>query len=75
VFDGGTLEHIFDYPTAIKNCMKMVKPGGHLLLTTPANNWFGHGFYQFSPELFYSFVSFSFFYTRNSVWGGDKKSR
>jgi hypothetical protein len=53
VIDGGTLEHIFNYPTAIKNCMDMVQPGGHILLMTPANNFLGHGFYQFSPELFF----------------------
>ncbi|MDR2659605.1 MAG: hypothetical protein LBC27_06410 [Spirochaetaceae bacterium] len=56
VWDGGTLEHVFNYPTAIKNCMEMVKIGGHLILETPANNMFGHGFYQFSPELFFSLL-------------------
>ena len=25
VIDGGTLEHIFNFPIAISNCMKMVK--------------------------------------------------
>jgi hypothetical protein len=34
--------------------MEMVKPGGHLIVITPMNNYAGHGFYQFSPELFYS---------------------
>ena len=34
--------------------MEMVKVGGRLFVDSPANNWFGHGFYQFSPELFYS---------------------
>lgn len=53
VFDGGTLEHVFDFPTAIKNCMRMVKPGGRFVSVTTPNNWCGHGFYQFSPELFY----------------------
>jgi SAM-dependent methyltransferase len=56
VWDGGCLEHIFDFPVAIKNCMDMVKPKGHLILETPANNFFGHGFYQFSPELFFSLL-------------------
>lgn len=56
VWDGGTLEHIFNYPAALKNCMDMVKPGGHLILETPSNNCFGHGFYQFSPELFFSLL-------------------
>jgi SAM-dependent methyltransferase len=57
VIDSGTLEHIFDFPTAIRNCMKMVKPGGHFLSIAPCNNFMGHGFYQFSPELFYGVLS------------------
>lgn len=54
VIDGGTLEHIFNFPVALRNCMEMVAVGGHLLMITPANNFMGHGFYQFSPELFFS---------------------
>lgn len=57
VIDAGTLEHIFNFPTAIQNCMDMVEVGGHLLLMTPANNFMGHGFYQFSPELFFRVCS------------------
>ncbi len=57
IFDGGTLEHIFNFPVAIANCMKMVKTGGHFITCTPANNLCGHGFYQFSPELFYRVLS------------------
>jgi SAM-dependent methyltransferase len=57
VFDGGTLEHVFNFPQAIKNCMEMVAPGGHFLGITCANNFTGHGFYQFSPELFYRVFS------------------
>lgn len=53
VFDGGSLEHIFNFPTAIKNCMEMVEPGGDFIGCYPANNYMGHGFYQFSPELFF----------------------
>src|SRR3989344_105571 len=53
VIDSGTLEHVFNFPTAIANCMKMLKVGGTLFISTPANNYMGHGFYQFSPELFF----------------------
>lgn len=53
VIDAGTLEHVFNFPAAIANCMRMVAPGGHLLSVTVANNMTGHGFYQFSPELLY----------------------
>ncbi len=57
VFDGGSLEHIFNFPVAIKNCMEMVRVGGHFLAVTMANNYNGHGFYQFSPELFFRIFS------------------
>jgi len=53
VCDIGTLEHVFDFSTAIRNCMEMVRVGGHFLMLCPANNFFGHGFYQFQPELFH----------------------
>ena len=53
VVDGGTLEHVFDYPTALRNAMRMVRVGGHLILNAPVNNFPGHGFYQISPELFF----------------------
>jgi hypothetical protein len=57
VYDGGTLEHVFHYSIALKNAMELVRPGGHLLIQTPANNFFGHAFYQLSPELFFRALS------------------
>jgi len=57
VFDAGTLEHIFNFPVALRNCLSAVRVGGHFVGVTPGNNWFGHGFYQFSPELYYRAVS------------------
>jgi hypothetical protein len=78
VLDSGTLEHIFNFPNAIKNCMEMVRVGGHFVAITPANNFFGHGFYQFSPELYFSVLSpdngfemrtmMAFEETRRAVW-------
>ena len=53
VVDAGSLEHIFNVPVALESYMRMVKPDGRVILVTPANNYFGHGFYQFSPELFF----------------------
>jgi hypothetical protein len=53
VVEAGSLEHIFNFPVAIANLMKMVRVGGTVFLTTVANNLCGHGFYQFSPELIY----------------------
>jgi SAM-dependent methyltransferase len=56
VLDSGTLEHIFDFPTALRNSAQMVRPNGRFISITMANNFCGHGFYQFSPELFYRFL-------------------
>lgn len=57
VVDGGTMEHVFNYPQAIKNAMEMVEIGGHLIIITPGNGWCGHGFYQFSPCLFWDLLN------------------
>ena len=57
VIDGGSLEHVFNFPVAIASCMQMVRPGGSLFVFSMANNHMGHGFYQFSPELFYRVFS------------------
>ncbi|MBC7784520.1 MAG: hypothetical protein H7144_11845, partial [Burkholderiales bacterium] len=53
VFDGGSLEHVFNFPQALKSCMEMVRPGGHFVQVSNANNFMGHGFWQISPELIY----------------------
>ena len=54
VLDFGCLEHVFDFPTAWRNCVDLCRVGGHILHSLPANNLAGHGFYQFSPELFFN---------------------
>jgi SAM-dependent methyltransferase len=54
VLDFGCLEHVFDFPTAWRNCVDLCKVGGHIFHSLPANNLAGHGFYQFSPELFFN---------------------
>ena len=57
VVEGGTLEHVFNIATSLDNLMRMVKPGGHLLMALPTNDFAGHGFYQFSPELLFRALS------------------
>lgn len=57
IVDGGTIEHVFNFPNAIESCMRMLRIGGHYIGFTPANNSMGHGFYQFSPELYYRVFS------------------
>jgi hypothetical protein len=53
VFDGGTLEHVYNFPQAIVNVKRMLKLGGLFISVNAANNQLGHGLYQFSPELFW----------------------
>jgi len=73
IVDGGTIEHVFNFPVAVKNCMQMLRVGGHFIGFTPANNLCGHGFYQFSPELFFRVFSFKngFNIKLMAMHGGD----
>jgi hypothetical protein len=48
---------VYNFPQAIANCLELVRVGGHFAMITPANNYLGHGFYQFSPELIYRALS------------------
>lgn len=57
VCDGGTLEHVFNFPVALRSSMELLKKDGRIFIHTPVNNTSGHGFYQFSPELFYGALS------------------
>jgi hypothetical protein len=57
ILDGGTLEHIFNVPQALANVSGICADGGRILHVLPANNQCGHGFWQFSPELFLTLYS------------------
>lgn len=59
VFDGGTIEHVYDVPQAFRNVAALLKLNGLFLLVDAANNQLGHGLYQFSPELLTSAFSAS----------------
>lgn len=57
VLDFGCTEHIFDAAQSLRNIAAMCATGGMILHCVPANGFCGHGFYQFSPELFFSCYS------------------
>lgn len=57
VIDGGCVEHVFNVSQALRNCSLFLKPGGQVIHILPANNFCGHGFWQCSPELFFSLYS------------------
>ena len=52
IFDGGTIEHIFNIPQVCENIINMLNINGIYLCVTVNNNFSGHGIYQFSPEFF-----------------------
>lgn len=53
VIDIGTLEHVFNIGIAMKSMAEAVRVGGQFLCLNVANNHLGHGFWQFSPEVFF----------------------
>jgi hypothetical protein len=55
IYDGGTTEHIFNFPESLKNIYKMLKVGGIIMHVSPSNNYVDHGFYSFSPTIFYDY--------------------
>ena len=54
IYDGGTIEHIFNIPQVIENIIDMLDINGLFVSITCNNNFSGHGIYQFSPEFFLS---------------------
>lgn len=50
LIDIGSLEHVFDTRQCLENCLRMVAVGGHYLLHTPVNGYYGHGFHTFNPS-------------------------
>jgi hypothetical protein len=71
IIDGGTLEHIFNVPQALESVSKMCALGGQILHVLPANNLCGHGFWQFSPDLFLSLYSNANGYDETQVFLAD----
>lgn len=57
IVDAGTLEHVFDVRQSLTNLALLLRPGGRIVHISPANNYTNHGFYQFSPTLFFDYYS------------------
>jgi hypothetical protein len=54
IYDGGTIEHIYNIPQVFENIINLLEIDGIYCSVTCNNNFSGHGFYQFSPEIFLS---------------------
>jgi SAM-dependent methyltransferase len=68
VIDCGCLEHVYNAPQALKNVSQLCKIGGQIIHVLPANNFCGHGFWQFSPELFFSLYANANGYNETQVF-------
>jgi hypothetical protein len=55
IYDGGTTEHIFDFPESLRNIYRLLKVGGIVMHASPSNDYVDHGFYSFSPTVFYDY--------------------
>ncbi len=72
VLELGTLEHVFNFPAALKSCLERVELGGHYIAVSPVNNYVGHGFYQLSPELYFRALGEqNGFHVRCALWRSD----
>jgi SAM-dependent methyltransferase len=57
IFDGGTLEHIFNVPQALKNIFDLLSENGVIIHNVGSSNYVDHGFYSFSPTFFWDFYT------------------
>lgn len=71
VIDAGCLEHVYNIPQALLNVSSLTTSGGQIIHILPCNNFCGHGFWQFSPELFYSLYSKKNGYSNTEVFVVD----
>jgi len=81
IVDVGTMEHIFDISIALDNISKMLKRGGNVVMILPCSNCIDHGFYSFSPTLFFDyfgangFSNMSCYLREGSPYNCEKKGR
>jgi len=55
VIDGGTIEHVFHIPNALSNIHQLLTCHGRAIHVSPSSNHMDHGFYMFSPTLFWDY--------------------
>jgi hypothetical protein len=67
IYDGGTLEHIFNLPQVLCNLHLLLRDGGYIFHESPANNFVDHGFYQISPTLYFDYYTTNKYEVVNSM--------
>lgn len=53
--DGGTSEHCFNIKEVLSNAVRLLKLGGMVMHINPIAEGLCHGYYNFSPNLFFEF--------------------
>lgn len=71
VIDYGSLEHVYNVPQGLANVSQLCRKSGRIVHISPSNNFCGHGFWQFSPELFFSLYSAANGYAETEVFLAD----
>lgn len=67
VYDGGTIEHVFNVAQVFESVVRMLRVGGRAIHIAVASNYVDHGFYQFSPTLFADFYAANGFQIENAL--------
>lgn len=57
VYDGGTAEHVFHFPQVLANIHHLLKPHGVIIHVSPSHNHVDHGFYMYSPQVYFEYYS------------------
>ena len=68
ILDFGISEHVFNIAQCIFNIIKLTKINGSIIHCLPANNNCGHGFWQFSPELFFNLYKKKNGFTKTEIF-------
>lgn len=61
IIDSGTSEHVFHMPNLFRHIFSMLRPGGRVMHISPSTNCIEHGYYMFSPGLFWDFYTANHF--------------
>ena len=55
IYDGGTLEHVFNIGNAMNHLNRMTRKNGVIFHSNPCNGYIDHGFFQISPTLYFDY--------------------
>ena len=57
IYEGGTLEHVFDFPQSLRNVHDLLKVGGVVAHDSPSRNHVDHVCYMYSATVFWDYYN------------------